>query len=78
MEMNPHPPPPFIIKAQPLACHNIPGKPSGKMTQAALALSGTVVLARSHSKLESIFSSVAGHRQGLRQGGRIGISRGGG
>ena len=31
------------------------GKPSGKMTRAALDLSGMVVLARTHSKLESIF-----------------------
>lgn len=38
-----------------MACQNIPRKPSGKMTQAALALSGTVVLARAHNKLESIF-----------------------
>lgn len=41
-----------------MACQNIPRKPSGKMTQAALALSGTVVLARAHSKLESIFPSL--------------------
>lgn len=40
------------------ACQNIPRQPSGKMTQAALALSGMVVLARTHSKLESIFPSL--------------------
>lgn len=50
-----------------MVCQNIPRKPSGKMTQ-ALALSGTVVLDRAHSKLESIFSSVAGQGQRLCQG----------
>lgn len=38
-----------------MACQNIPRKPSGKMTQTAPALSGMAVLARTHSKLESIF-----------------------
>ena len=40
-----------------MACQNRPQKPGGKMTQAVLALSGTVVLAKVHSKLESIFFS---------------------
>lgn len=41
-----------------MACQNTPRKPSGKMTQAALALVGTVVLARAHSELESTFPSL--------------------
>lgn len=52
------------------ACQNIPRKPSGKMTQAALALTGMAVLARTHSKLESIFPSVdvpVGQRPGAGQ-----------
>lgn len=48
--------PPLIYRSLAgTACQNIPRKRSGKMTQAALALSGTVVLARAHYKLEPIF-----------------------
>lgn len=50
--------PPIYQSLAGMACQNIPRKPSGKMTQAALDLSGTVVLARTHSKLESIFPSL--------------------
>lgn len=50
--------PPIYRSLAGMASQNIPRKPSGKMTQAAQALSGTVVLARTHSKLESIFPSL--------------------
>lgn len=40
-----------------MACQNVPRKAGGKMTQVAVDLSGRVVLARIHCKLDSIFPS---------------------
>lgn len=60
-----------------MACQNIPRKPNGKMTQAALALSGTVVLDRAHSKLESIFPSLGVFGEAMAKG-RTGKGQGGG
>lgn len=60
--------PPIYRSFAGMACQNIPRKASGKMTQAALDLSGTVVLAGTHSKLESIFLLCGCVRGGNGQG----------